>query len=106
MIQLARRTFVISTQLVSPGSRNNSFFDIVLMCRLCNFDHLSFSFGESCATLSDSALPFATGALAAPTLPRALAESVDLYLISGIRKQFIRIKAVRLCDFLPCRGSH
>ena len=25
-----------------PGEQKQFFFDIVLMCRLCNFDHLSF----------------------------------------------------------------
>lgn len=110
MIQLARRTFVISTQLVSPGSRNNFFFfsNIVLMCRLCNFGHLSLALGgKLCPCFRQHpAFSSATWTLSEHKLLHGLDETRDLYLVSGIRKQFIRIKAVRLRDFLSCLGSH
>ena len=52
------------------------------------------------------AAPFAIWAPSERKLLHGLDETMDLYLISGIRKQFIRIKAVRLQDFLSCLGSH
>lgn len=39
----------------SPGEQKQ-FFDIVLMCHLCDFDHLSFSF-EKVPPVSGSTLP-------------------------------------------------
>ena len=84
------------------------FLDIVLMCRLCNFGHLSFALGgKLCPCFRQHpAFSSATWTLSEHKLLHGLDETRDLYLISGIRKQFIRIKAVRLRDFLSCLGSH